>query len=163
MCLIAFAWQAHPRWRLLLLGNRDEFHARPSAALARWKDKRIIGGRDLQAGGTWLGVTDAGHCCVVTNVRDPRDPQLGVSRGMLATDFLDSRVDAATHARQLLRLALQSANLLSLSFQSNYKVTAKFDNIGGLKPKAAIKSKNTYASSAIAKPSSVRKRAPLRP
>ncbi len=105
MCLIAFAWNTHPRWRLLLAGNRDEFHARPSAALAKWSDAPIIGGRDLEAGGTWLGVTDAGRCCVVTNVRDPRDPQLGVSRGLLATDYLAGSADAATHARQLLAKA----------------------------------------------------------
>ncbi len=105
MCLIAFAWNTHPRWRLLLAGNRDEFHARPSAALARWDDAPIIGGRDLEAGGTWLGVTDSGRCCVVTNVRDPRDPQLGVSRGLLATDYLNGMADAPAHAQQLLRSA----------------------------------------------------------
>ncbi|WNL45944.1 NRDE family protein [Dyella sp. BiH032] len=101
MCLIAFAWQAHPRWRLVLAGNRDEFHARPSAPLARWDDGVTIGGRDLEAGGTWLGVTDAGRCCVVTNVRDPRDPQLGVSRGLLATDYLKGDATAAAHASAL--------------------------------------------------------------
>lgn len=101
MCLIAFAWRAHPRWRLVLAGNRDEFHARPSAPLARWDDGVVVGGRDLEAGGTWLGVTDAGRCCVVTNVRDPRDPQLGVSRGLLATDYLKGGADAATHAQVL--------------------------------------------------------------
>jgi len=101
MCLIAFAWQAHPRWRLLLAGNRDEFHARPSAPLARWSDGVLVGGRDLEAGGTWLGVTDAGRCCVVTNVRDPRDPQLGASRGLLATDYLTGADDAAAHAQIL--------------------------------------------------------------
>ena len=100
MCLIAFAWDVHPRWRLLLAGNRDEFHARPSAALARWDDAPIVGGRDLEAGGTWLGVTDGGRCCVVTNVRDPRDPQFGASRGLLATDYLRGGTDAATHAQQ---------------------------------------------------------------
>lgn len=105
MCLIAFAWNAHPRWHLLLAGNRDEFHARPSAALARWDDAPIIGGRDLEAGGTWLGVTDCGRCCVVTNVRDPRDPQLGVSRGLLATDYLNGNAGAPVHAQQLLRSA----------------------------------------------------------
>lgn len=105
MCLIAFAWQVHPHWRLLLAGNRDEFHARPSAALARWDDAPIIGGRDLQAGGTWLGVTDSARCCVVTNVRDPDDPQLGASRGLLATDYLDGKADATAHARQLLSTA----------------------------------------------------------
>jgi uncharacterized protein with NRDE domain len=101
VCLIAFAWRAHPRWRLVLAGNRDEFHARPSAPLARWDDGVVVGGRDLEAGGTWLGVTDAGRCCVVTNVRDPRDPQLGVSRGLLATDYLRGVAGAAAHARAL--------------------------------------------------------------
>ncbi len=105
MCLIAFAWQAHPRWRLLLAGNSDEFHARPSAALARWDDAPIIGGRDLEAGGSWLGVTDAGRCAVVTNVRDPRDPQQGVSRGMLVNDYLSGPAGAARHASQLLGTA----------------------------------------------------------
>ena len=102
MCLIAFAWHAHPRWRLLLAGNRDEFHARPSAALARWDGTPIIAGRDLQAGGTWLGVTAGGRCCVVTNVRDPHDPQQGASRGLLATDYLAGEAAAAAHARHLL-------------------------------------------------------------
>lgn len=101
MCLIAFAWQTHPRWRLLLAGNRDEFHARPSAPLARWTDLPVIGGRDLQAGGTWLGVTPTGRCCVVTNVRDPSDPQHGASRGLLATDYLAGAEDAIAHAARL--------------------------------------------------------------
>jgi len=101
MCLIAFAWNAHPRWRLLLAGNRDEAHARPSAPLARWGDLPIVGGRDLEAGGTWLGVGPAGRCAVVTNVRDPRDPQVGASRGLLATDFLAATTGAAVHAAGL--------------------------------------------------------------
>lgn len=122
MCLIAFAWQHHPRWRLLLAGNRDEFHARPSAALARWADLSIVGGRDLEAGGTWLGVNDGGRCCVVTNVRDPRDPQRGVSRGMLATDYLAGAQDAATHAQQLLQTAgdYRPFNLLTFDAQSAF-------------------------------------------
>jgi len=119
MCLIAFAWNAHPRWRLLLAGNRDEFHARPSAALARWDDAPIIGGRDLQAGGTWLGVTDTRRCCVVTNVRDPRDPQLGVSRGMLVTDYLGHSADATTHAQQLLRSAAEYRPFNLLTFDAH--------------------------------------------
>lgn len=103
MCLIAFAWQTHPRWRLLLAGNRDEFHARPSAALSRWTDLPVIGGRDLEAGGTWLGVTSAGRCSAVTNVRDPSDPQQGLSRGLLVTDYLTG-VDDATHYASRLRV-----------------------------------------------------------
>jgi uncharacterized protein with NRDE domain len=90
---------------LLLAGNRDEFHVRPSAPLARWKDLPMTGGRDREAGGSWLGVTDAGRCCVVTNVRDPGDPQLGMSRGMLVTDYLAGEPDAPQHALQLLQVA----------------------------------------------------------
>ncbi|OOG43347.1 NRDE family protein [Rhodanobacter sp. C05] len=122
MCLIAFSWNAHPRWRLLLAGNRDEFHARPSAALARWSDAPIIGGRDLEAAGTWLGVTADGRCCVVTNVRDPHDPQLGVSRGLLATDYLGGELDATQHARQLLSSAAsyRPFNLLTFDAQAAF-------------------------------------------
>jgi uncharacterized protein with NRDE domain len=122
MCLIAFAWQSHPRWRLLLGGNRDEFHARPSAALARWDDAPITCGRDLEAGGTWLGVTDSGRCCVVTNVRDPRDPQLGVSRGLLATDYLNGGAGASVHAQELLRSAAgyRPFNLLTFDARDGF-------------------------------------------
>ena len=118
MCLIAFAWQTHPRWRLVLAGNRDEFHARPSAPLARWDDGVVIGGRDLEAGGTWLGVTDAGRCCVVTNVRDPRDPQLGVSRGLLATDYLKGVAGADAHARALQEIAADYRPFNLLTFDA---------------------------------------------
>jgi uncharacterized protein with NRDE domain len=101
MCVIALGWNAHPRWRLVLAGNRDEFHARPSAALTRWPDSPILAGRDLQAGGTWLGLTANGRCSVVTNVRDPRDPQLGLSRGLLVTDYLAGVDGAAACASRL--------------------------------------------------------------
>ena len=105
MCVIALAWNAHPRWRLLLIGNRDEAHARPSAALSHWDDKPIIGGRDLEAGGTWLGVTGDGRCSVVTNVRNPGDPQQGLSRGLLVSDYLEGSDRAAEHAEKLRRAA----------------------------------------------------------
>jgi uncharacterized protein with NRDE domain len=118
MCLIAFAWQAHPRWRLVLAGNRDEFHARPSAPLVRWDDGVVVGGRDLEAGGTWLGVTDAGRCCVVTNVRDPRDPQLGASRGLLATDYLHGDAHAAAHAQTMLATAADYRPFNLLTFDA---------------------------------------------
>lgn len=52
MCVVAFAWSAHPRWRFVLAGNRDEFHGRPTAPLARWPDAGLLAGRDLQSGGT---------------------------------------------------------------------------------------------------------------
>jgi uncharacterized protein with NRDE domain len=122
MCLIAFAWNTHPRWRLLLAGNRDESHARPSAALARWDDAPIIGGRDLEAGGTWLGVTDEGRCAVVTNVRDPRAAHTGSSRGLLISDYLAGEAAATAHAGQLLRDAARYRpfNLLTFDAQAGF-------------------------------------------
>jgi uncharacterized protein with NRDE domain len=102
MCVVAFAWQAHPRWRLLLAGNRDEFHARPTAPLAPWDDgSGIIAGRDLEAGGTWLGVDGRGRCALVTNVRDLRHPHDGLSRGLLASDYLRGDAGAVAHAQAL--------------------------------------------------------------
>jgi uncharacterized protein with NRDE domain len=119
MCLIAFAWNAHPRWRLLLAGNRDEYHARPSAPLARWDDAPVIAGRDLEAGGTWLGVSPGGRCATVTNVRDPRDPQAGLSRGWLVTDFLRGEADAIAHAQALREVAAQYRPFNLLTFDAH--------------------------------------------
>ncbi|HEU4857612.1 MAG TPA: NRDE family protein [Rhodanobacteraceae bacterium] len=106
MCVIAFAWKVHPRWRLLLIGNRDEAHARPSAPLRRWpEDAALLAGRDLEAGGTWMGVHAVGRACVVTNVRDPHAAQDRTSRGWLVTDYLRGADGAAQHAAALGRNA----------------------------------------------------------
>ena len=90
MCILALAWLAHPRWRLVVAGNRDELHARPAAPLARWgKPDHLIAGRDLEAGGTWLGVSEQGCFAVLTNLRGYGPPQPGrASRGALVTDLL---------------------------------------------------------------------------
>jgi uncharacterized protein with NRDE domain len=84
MCLIAFALHAHPRYRLVLAGNRDEFHARPSApAEFHPDDARVYGGRDLRAGGSWLSLSRRGRVVAVTNVRVGQ-PETGArSRGEL--------------------------------------------------------------------------------
>lgn len=91
MCVVALAFDAHPKWGIILAGNRDEFHARPSAPLARWEgdDSFIIAGRDLVSGGTWLGVSETGRIGVVTNIRTgaPPDPSKE-SRGDLVADYL---------------------------------------------------------------------------
>lgn len=91
MCVVAIAIDAHPQWRLILAGNRDELHARPSAPLARWTgaDQHIIAGRDLLSGGTWLGISEQGRLAVVTNIRSdtPPDPAKA-SRGALVADYL---------------------------------------------------------------------------
>ncbi len=90
MCVLAFAWSAHPRWRLVLAGNRDELHNRPTLPLARWdRPHHLIAGRDLEAGGTWLGVSEEGRLAVVTNLRGYGVPEPGrASRGALVRDVL---------------------------------------------------------------------------
>ena len=93
MCIAALAWDAHPRWQLVALANRDEFHARPASPLAR--QNSLICGRDLQSGGTWLGVRDGTdpRFVLVTNHRAEGFPQAGrPSRGGLVADLLD-RID----------------------------------------------------------------------
>lgn len=89
MCVAAFAWQAHPRWLLVAIGNRDEFHERPAAPLAAWQDYDVLAGRDLKSGGTWLGVSHAGCFALVTNLRGHGGPDPDrASRGALVTDLL---------------------------------------------------------------------------
>jgi uncharacterized protein with NRDE domain len=110
MCVVALAWNAHPRWRLLLAGNRDEFHARPSATLAPWPDSGVIAGRDLRSGGTWVGLDQRGRVAVVTNVRDGlAKAHDGASRGALPAAFLAGAADAATTSADLLANAEQYA------------------------------------------------------
>ena len=95
MCLVALAWKTHPRWRLLMAGNRDEFHARPTAPLAEWRQvPGLKAGRDLQSGGTWVGADARGRAAVVTNVRDPLAASTGPSRGQLPVQFLQGDRDA---------------------------------------------------------------------
>ena len=103
MCLIAFAWNAHPDHALLLVANRDEFHARKAEPLAWWPSAPdVLAGRDLQEGGAWLGVSRSGRVAAVTNVRGPdaaiRKP---LSRGQLVADFLRGTESAATFADRL--------------------------------------------------------------
>lgn len=89
MCLIAFAWRVHPHYPLIVAANRDEFHARPTAALARWvENPEVIGGRDLQAGGSWMGARRGGRFAAVTNYRTPQAGAGERSRGALVRDFL---------------------------------------------------------------------------
>jgi len=93
MCVAAVAWNAHPRWLLVAAGNRDEFHERPAAPLARWDDgSGIVAGRDLRSGGTWLGVSTAGRFTLVTNLRGHGGPDPALaSRGGLVTALLAGR------------------------------------------------------------------------
>lgn len=94
MCLIGFAWLSHPRWRLVLAGNRDEFHARPAAPAGWWPDAPgVFGGRDLEAGGSWLAIDRRGRLAVVTNFREPGAPPGPRSRGELVAGFVNGSED----------------------------------------------------------------------
>ena len=113
MCVAALAWAAHPQWRLVVAANRDEFHARPTAPLVRW-DNGVIAGRDLEAGGTWLGLNDLGRFALVTNFRLPGYPKPGLaSRGGLVVDWLMGQSDPVGTAKNpfhLLRVGPTGAN-----------------------------------------------------
>ncbi|HXG28936.1 MAG TPA: NRDE family protein [Nevskiales bacterium] len=103
MCLIAFAWRAHPRYELVLAANRDEFHQRPAEAAQFWPEApQLLAGRDLSQGGTWCGVTRAGRVAAVTNYRDPSRAEPGKrSRGHLVRDYLLGSRDAETAAEAI--------------------------------------------------------------
>lgn len=120
MCVAALAWDAHPDWLLVCAGNRDEFHARPAAPLARWDDgSSVVAGRDLTGGGTWLGVTETGRFALVTNYRTPQGPQPGrPSRGRLVTDLLTGREPDDMAAMNAFNLVLVAGG--AASFMTNH-------------------------------------------
>jgi uncharacterized protein with NRDE domain len=121
MCLIAFAIGASARWPLVIASNRDEFLDRPTLPLARWRSDagtEIISGRDLRAGGTWLGLTPGGRLAMLTNVRGPASLSGEKSRGELVTRWLDSGVDAAAFMAQIDAEAYGGFNLVLGNFAS---------------------------------------------
>lgn len=103
MCLVVFAWRVHPRYPLVLAANRDEFFNRPAAPAHWWTDApHLLAGRDLEAGGTWLGFNRNGHFAALTNYRDPSRRASGApSRGALVRDALEDTRDAATSLHDL--------------------------------------------------------------
>ena len=103
MCLLLIAYRQHPRYPLLLLANRDEFYQRPTAPAKPWGDSAITAGRDLEAGGTWLGVTPTGRVAAVTNIREPGAPEPAwvLSRGEIPVNFLTGDHPPADYAAGL--------------------------------------------------------------
>jgi len=98
MCLLVLAWKAHPRYRLVVAANRDEFHARPAAPMSRWPQPNdMLAGRDLLAGGTWLALDRRRRFAVVTNFRDLQTAQPDApSRGQLIPRYLADDASAGT-------------------------------------------------------------------
>jgi len=98
MCLILIAAGVHPQFPLIVAANRDEFHGRATEAAGYWKDRpQILAGRDLEAGGTWMGVSRSGRFASVTNYRGGRDPNAAESRGLLVTRFLEGSAAAGEY------------------------------------------------------------------
>ena len=108
MCLILIAHKVHPNYPLVLAANRDEAYSRPTAPAAFWDDHpQIYGGRDLEQGGTWLGITREGRIAAVTNFRDGYAVKNGTrSRGELVSNFLRGGQQAAEYVRRASREAL---------------------------------------------------------
>ena len=129
MCLVAFAYQVDPQFPLIVAGNRDEFHARPTRASHWWSDHPgILGGRDLQAGGTWLAVHRNGRFATVTNFRGAQE-ESGMlrSRGHLVAEFLESDLAPLAYLDSIDGDAYAGFNLLV----ADTTVLAYLSNRGG--------------------------------
>jgi uncharacterized protein with NRDE domain len=113
MCLIVVAWRVHPDYPLVVAANRDEFYARPTAPLGCWPDApEIMGGLDLEAGGTWLGISESGRFAAVTNVRELGMAKGAQSRGVLTKGFLTDRASAKEYAAKIDGTQYSGFNLL---------------------------------------------------
>ena len=115
MCLIVFAWRPGHAQPLVVAANRDEFYARPSLPLAPWPEApHVHAGRDLEAGGTWLGIGANGRFAALTNIRDPHQPPSRKSRGELVAGFLSGDQSIEDYLGDVVRRSLEYAgfNLL---------------------------------------------------
>lgn len=132
MCLILVAWKVHPDVPLAVAANRDEFHARPAARAAFWDDRPdILAGRDLQAGGTWMGISRAGRFAAVTNYRGGTEPGAAQSRGSLVTQYLGG-AEVARLAQQ--KTAYSGFNLLASDGSSLWWLSNRDSEIRQLAP-----------------------------
>jgi uncharacterized protein with NRDE domain len=114
MCLLSFAWQPDTDILLTLVSNRDEFHKRPTAPSDFWQDHpNLLAGKDLEAGGTWMGVTREGRFAALTNVRQLPSPYQGqVSRGGLVKDFLTGQATPEGYLNQIKSADYDGFNLI---------------------------------------------------
>lgn len=136
MCLIAFAWRAHPEYRLLLAANRDEFHARPAAPLKWWEDRpSVLAGRDLAAGGTWLAVGKTGRFATVTNYRETLRAQPAErSRGELVAGFVAGSEAPLAYLQEIDGDRYAGFSLLAADRQSMAYVSNRGDRARALEP-----------------------------
>lgn len=121
MCLLALALDQNSRFPFVFAGNRDEFFERPASRLSWWAPEdggpAILGGRDLQAGGTWLGLTATGRLGVLTNVRDPKHMDANApSRGQIVPQWLKGDVSMSSLWPRLAMSGHNGFNLLAIDF-----------------------------------------------
>jgi uncharacterized protein with NRDE domain len=132
MCLILVAWKIHPEVPLAVAANRDEFHARPAARAAFWDDRPdVLGGRDLQAGGTWMGVSRGGRFAAVTNYRGGTEPGAAESRGSLVTRYLAGAQVAELAVR---KSAYSGFNLLASDGEALWWLSNRDSEVRRLSP-----------------------------
>ncbi|MGD9660103.1 MAG: NRDE family protein [Porticoccaceae bacterium] len=106
MCLLVFARNRHPDYPLVVVANRDEFHRRPSQQAHWWPQcPSVLAGRDLEAGGTWMGVDTNGRWAAVTNYREGKREPAPRSRGELPADYLTGRSSPEVYASSLAKAA----------------------------------------------------------
>ncbi|MET3697894.1 uncharacterized protein with NRDE domain [Bacillus oleivorans] len=137
MCLILFAYRSHPKYKLIMAANRDEFYKRPTAPAHFWEDEpHILAGRDLEKLGTWMGVTRTGTFAAVTNYRDPKEETEGKrSRGELVAAFLKDNMNPEPYLQTLARGTLYPGfNLLTGNPNELYYYSNIGDKIQKLEP-----------------------------
>lgn len=138
MCLILFAYKAHPSYKLIVAANRDEFYGRPTAPAHFWEDQpHVLAGRDLEKMGTWMGVTAAGRFAALTNYRDPKEITEGKrSRGELAADFLKGTIQPLDYMQKTAetRDAFPGYNLLAGDSDELYHYSNIENKIHKLEP-----------------------------
>ncbi len=103
MCLIVFAWKQNAEYPLLLAANRDEFYARPALAATWWEEApHVYAGKDIEAGGTWMGINKQGRFAAITNIRNGEGKKSGApSRGKIVADFLSEDISPSSYLHTL--------------------------------------------------------------
>jgi uncharacterized protein with NRDE domain len=137
MCLILFSYKSHPKYRLILAANRDEFYKRPTASSQFWAENpNILGGRDLEKMGTWIGITRTGRFAAITNYRDPSLMlENAKSRGELVSNFLFSNDSPGEYLNKVkLKSSLYKGFNLLVGDSSSFLYFSKLKNVEEIIP-----------------------------
>lgn len=138
MCLILLAYKSHPGFPLIIAANRDEFYHRPTSKAYFWSQyPDVLAGRDLESGGTWMGMTKYGKIAMLTNIRDPDNwRQDSPSRGYLVSDFLIGHDSPDDYLNRLLGQSDQynGFNLIFGTWEIIYFYTNQGDSYVRLTP-----------------------------